>query len=57
MTNDELYNKLIDIACDTSCIRDMCKFKGDTDSPVYRRADDATNKVQALLDIIEKKSN
>ena len=57
MNNNDLYDKLIDIARDTSCIRDICELKGDTLGPVYRRANDATNKLLALLDIIEKESD
>lgn len=54
MTNDELYEALMDIARDVSCIRDMCEFVGQTNTPVYRRASIATDKLDELIDIVEE---
>lgn len=57
----ELYNKILSIAQDVSCIRDMCNCTNEDNkthiniNPIHRRSTEATNKLFALLDELEAK--
>ena len=53
MSYCDMCDRLVSIAQDLSCIVDMCKSKGDTNSPVYQRAEEALEKVDRFLDALE----
>ena len=53
MSYGDMHDRLTDVARDVSVIVDLCKFKGDTDSPVYRRAKDALEKLESFLEALE----
>lgn len=58
----ELYNKILSIAQDVSCIRDICNCANEERNgkiiniePITRRSVEATNKLFQLLDELELK--
>jgi len=53
MDNKKLYETLLNIAMDVSCIRDMCISANVTCSPIYYRAIDATNKLHDLMNKVK----
>lgn len=58
----ELYNKILSIAQDVSCIRDICSLANEENNgkitniePISRRSTEATDKLFKLLDELSLK--